>query len=340
MRIFLLLNFIASFCFSVYAGEAAETAPAGMFVAVGYGGFRGWSVDGENWTAERWSDKNADDTNLIIDVTCRAGIFLCGGGGTGKGFILRSTDGKHWDEVIQTKWRIQPLATLEDRFFAVFNDHFQLSTDGIKWTQAAEAKPILPDGGPGWHSGYFRHIAIGNGVVVLGGDYALPGGVPRVGWIGSTKNGETPLVLQRQESDVIGVAFGNGRFVACTRKGTLLTSIDGVEFKKTDLSSEGRTYHELRFHDGLFYLNDSKGVQTSSDGERWEAIAKPPRFPRAVSPNGVTVVCGWGGIQYATDGKTYHKAKVAVDQTAVNAVIYGIPLANLPKDQDALKEKK
>ena len=73
---------------------------------MGYGGFRGWSADGETWTAERWSDKNADDINIIFSLPERNGILLCSGGGVGKGFILRSTDGKHWDEVVRTRWRI------------------------------------------------------------------------------------------------------------------------------------------------------------------------------------------------------------------------------------------
>ncbi len=59
--------------------HAGESKPAdkpvpgqGVFVAVGYGGFRGWSIDGQNWTAERWEDKNADDCFVIFTLIYRA----------------------------------------------------------------------------------------------------------------------------------------------------------------------------------------------------------------------------------------------------------------------------
>jgi hypothetical protein len=133
------------------AAQTGEQAPKpvpgqGIFVAVGYGGFRGWSLDGSAWTAERWSDKNADDPNIIFSLTYRAGVFLCSGGGVGKGFILRSVDGRHWDEVAHTKWRIASVISLQDRFLSVYDDHFQASSDGVSWQALSVAKAVAADG--------------------------------------------------------------------------------------------------------------------------------------------------------------------------------------------------
>ncbi len=315
------------------AAPAEKPVPGqGVFVAVGYGGFRGWSLDGQTWSAERWSDKNADDPNIIFTLIYRAGVFYACGGGTGRGFILRSVDGRKWDEVVTSKWRISPVIDLGDHLLSVFDDHFQVSADGVAWKPAAEAKPLLPNEGSGWQNGYFRRWVAGAGAVVFAGDYALPGGKPRIGWIGGSKNGETPLAMTREDADVCGLDFGNGRFVACTKDGTLLSSKDGLQFAKTGSSGDQHDDGSVRFHDSLFYLRGKKGTQTSNDGEHWMALANPPHLPRAVSPDGIAVDCSWGGITVAPDGKSWHKATVPVDPTGVCAVVYGVPLANLPKD--------
>ena len=108
MRLLLLLSLTISLFAAQPAKETTEkpVVGQGVFVAVGYGGFRGWSLDGKTWEAERWSDKNQDDPNIIFSLTYRAGTFLAAGGGVGKGFVLRSTDGKKWEEAVVEKWRI------------------------------------------------------------------------------------------------------------------------------------------------------------------------------------------------------------------------------------------
>ncbi len=313
------------------ATAPSATAPAanGLFVAVGYGGFRGWSADAQHWTAERWSSKNEDDINIIFSLVYRDGIFLCSGGGVGKGFILRSTDGKHWDEVVRTKWRIAGVTTLPDRFFSIYNDHFQESKDGLKWTELAEAKPVAPDGQGG---GYFRRSAVGaNGAVVFAGDYALGPG-PRIGWIGGTRNGTTPMMIQTEPADVRGLDFGNGRFLACTQKGQVLRSLDGQHFTPTTNIEDEYDDAAITFYQNRFYLHGRQSTRSSTDGEHWAAEPKPPHIPRAISPSGIAVNCGWGGITWSPDGKDWQKASVPIDPTGVCTIVYGVPL-------DAVRKK-
>jgi hypothetical protein len=318
------------------AGDApARTVPGqGVFVAVGYGGFRGWSLDGQEWSAERWSDKNADDPNIIFSLTYRAGIFLCSGGGVGKGFILRSVDGRHWDEVAHTRWRIASVVALSDRFLSVYDDHFQGSVDGLRWQALAEAHAVASDGKG---SGYFRRAAVGNGAAVFAGDYALPDGKPRSGWLGGTRNGETPMVVTTVATDCCGLAFGGGRFLACTSGGDLLSSVDGLRFTALPASNDHHDDDSLRFQDGLFYLRGKAGVRTSPDGMAWTPLPNPPRLAHAYAPNRVAVDCSWGGIVVAADGTSFHKANVPVDATGVCAVAWGVPLANLPPVAKARK---
>ena len=275
--------------------------------------------------AERWSAKNEDDINIIFSLVYRDGIFLSSGGGVGKGFILRSTDGKHWDEVVRTKWRIPAVTTLADRFFSIYDDHFYESTDGLNWNQLAEAKPVAPDGKGG---GYFRRCAVGNGAVVFAGDYSLGGG-PRIGWIGGTKNGSTPMTFQKEPADVRGLEFGNGRFVACTQNGHVLVSTDGFEFKEVATLADEYDDAAITLYQGRFYLRGHKTTQTSTDGEHWTAPPKPPHIPRAISPAGIWTDCGWGGITWSADEKTWQKSNVPIDPTGVCTIVYGVPLDKL-----------
>jgi hypothetical protein len=303
----------------------AEKPGRGIFVAVGYGGFRGWSLDGANWTAERWSDKNQDDPNIIFALTYRDGVFLASGGGVGKGFVLRSVDGKKWDEVVREKWRIAQVTTTSDRFIAAATDTFLLSKDGIVWSKGGSSRPVSPTVKG---SGYYRRHAVGSdGTIVFAGDYAIPDGKPRIGWTGVTRKGETPLDVTTWPADVRGLAFGSGRFVACTHTGQVLSSVDGASWK--DVLQTGDKHHDdaVRFQAGRFWLRGEKSSRASVDGETWET-QKTPRLPRATSPDGIAVDCGWGGIDVSGDAKTWKRASVPIDATGVCSVVWGVPAAN------------
>ena len=71
----------------------------GIFVAVGYGGRRMASRDGQTWEhIQQWADKGADDLNNLMGLAFGKGKFVCVGGGgfsreTQGGHILVSTDG-------------------------------------------------------------------------------------------------------------------------------------------------------------------------------------------------------------------------------------------------------
>jgi hypothetical protein len=341
---------IALLCvpFTLHAAQVAPTPPKapvekavpgqGIFVAVGYGGFRGWSLDGQTWTAERWSDKNQDDPNIIFSLTYRDGVFLAAGGGVGKGFVLRSVDGKEWSEAVVEKWRIAQVTTIADRFIATGTDTFLLSSDGTTWMPGGASRPVsATEKGSGY---YRRHAVAPDGTVVFAGDYAIPDGKPRIGWTGFTKKGETPLAVSTWPGDIRGLAWGAGVFVAAGHGGQILRSGDGAAWKEVLQAGDQFNDDAVRFHDGRFWLRGEKSVRSSSDGEKWEDAKDAPRLARAAAPDGsLQLDTGWGGISWSSDGKKWTKATVPIDQTGVCAVAFGVPLANLAKPAKTRKTK-
>jgi hypothetical protein len=341
MRSLLLLSLTVTLFAAQPAKDNADkpVVGQGLFVAVGYGGFRGWSLDGKTWEAERWSDKNQDDPNIIFSLTYRAGTFLAAGGGVGKGFVLRSTDGKKWEEAVVEKWRIAQVTTIADRFIASGTDTFLLSPDGVTWMPGGSSKTVsATEKGSGY---YRRHAVAADGTVVFAGDYAIPDGKPRIGWTGFTKKGETPLVVSTWPGDIRGLAWGNGTFVAAGHLGQIIVSKDGATWK--EVLQTGDKYHgeSVLFHGGRFVLKGEKSTRISSDGEKWEDAKDVPRVPQASAPDGSLLLdSDWGGVKWSSDGKQWNKATVPLDQTGVCAVTWGIPLANLPPAKPEKKKAK
>ncbi len=341
MRLLLLLSLTISL-FAAQPAKETTDKPAigqGIFVAVGYGGFRGWSLDGKTWEAERWSDKNQDDPNIIFSLTYRAGTFLAAGGGVGKGFVLRSTDGKKWEEAVVEKWRIAQVTTIDDRFIATGTDTFLLSADGVTWMPGGSSKPVsTTEKGSGY---YRRHAVAPDGTVVFAGDYSIPDGKPRIGWTGFTKKGETPLVVSTWPSDICGLAWGNGKFVATGSLGKVIVSSDGATWKEVLQTGDKHHGESVLFHGGRFVLKGEKSTRISTDGEKWEEAKDAPRVPQASAPDGSLFLdSDWGGVKWSTDGKQWNKATVPLDQTGVCAVTWGIPLANLPPAKPEKKKAK
>ena len=305
------------------AGDQSAAGP-GIFVAVGYGGLRGWSLHGDRWAAERWSAKNEDDDNIIFSIAYRAGVFVAAGGGASKGFVLRSVDGKAWAGTAAERHRICQVIALDDRFVATGEDTFLISTDGATWTAGGASRPVSTSVPGDGH--YRRSAAAPDGVVVYAGDYSPSGpGRGRMGWIGSTKQGVTALTISTWPADICGLVHGGKRFVACGVHGQVLASDDGTVWKEVLQTRDAHDDGALRYGNGAFWLSGRTSVHTSPDGVSWTSVANEPHLPRATSPDGVGVDCGWDGIEVSGDGRTWTRAEVPIDATGVSAVVWGIP---------------
>ena len=118
-------------------------------------------------------------------------------------------------------------------------------------------------------------------------------------------------------------------------------STDGATWKEVLQAGDKYNDSAVHFHDGRFWLRGEKSARVSSDGEKWEEVKDAPRIPRTASPDGSLLLdCDWGGVKWSNDGRQWNKATVPRDQTGVCAVLWGVPLANLPPTKPEKKKAK
>jgi hypothetical protein len=309
----------------------------GLFVGVGYGGRRLWSLDGQNWQEERDNDQNGDDDTNICDLTYGKGIFLCSGGGGGKGFVRMSVDGKTWTETRSAKCRIVNVGFLDGRFFSAGCGGLATSDDGMNWKQGCDFEG----------SGHKRRWAAGNGVVLFAGN--IDGGLSqqqggKTGWRCSTRDFATHPPIEYVNREPIAIRFLDTAklFVSVQNDATVEVSSDAVTWRKVGVYGTRAEGKSLRIRDNILYLWTDDGIRTSSDGVTWTKVegVNPGDFPRAEG-NGVFLRNPNGGLQVSPDGKSnWQKPSGLRDGPMVNAVIYGIPFANLPPEVPAKKKKK
>ena len=123
-----------SLLFVLSASAVAEP----LWVAVGYGGRRLSSRDGQLWeNDQRWSDEAKDDDNVLFNVAYGLGRFIAVGGGAKIGHLLSTTDGQQWTELPQRKGRVATIAFGQGRFIAGHDGELLYSADGEVFEQGA-----------------------------------------------------------------------------------------------------------------------------------------------------------------------------------------------------------
>jgi len=297
----------------------AFAAPAGVFVAVGYGGRRIVSDDGISWEiAAEWKENGGDDNLNLSGLAWGKGRFVCVGGGgagaTGGGHILTSTDGREWKSVYAAKSRIIPVLFGNDRFVAIGpGARFLTSDDGEKWGDGAKIqfdKATHP-----------RMGAFGNGVFVVIGDN---GGGSKIHWAVVTKDGRSILAEVPDLPPLRDLVFGNGRFVAVGPEGLRISSKDGIKWdnatgeKGLDISSVAWTGKE-------FVVPHWQGAYTSADGIDWKKAdySVPVTILYADAERGRYIGTGWPGQMWSSvDGKKWTRGK-PMTPNGINRAIFG-----------------
>src|SRR4051812_48288059 len=119
------------------------TAPAkGLYVAVGYGGRRISCRDAATWENDaQWSDKAADNDDVLFNVAFGKGKFVAVGGGAKVGHILVTRDGKEWREMPQQKGRGGARALWHDRVVGGGKKHLPFPPDGGGREKGGEVGP-------------------------------------------------------------------------------------------------------------------------------------------------------------------------------------------------------
>ena len=300
---------------------AGNTFAADLFVAVGYGGRRMTSTDGQTWeNVQQWADKGADDSNNLISVAYGKGKFICVGGGgwskeTQAGHILASTDGKEWREVAKYPFRVSPVLFLGDRFVAGGPSKQLLwSTDGEKWNEGEAVK--LPPELPGW-AFWFRSAAAGNGVFAFMGN-ADKG--QKTWWCLTTRDGQTIENFSTTAPGNRGLVFGAGKFLALNTDG-IFTSADAKEWKPVaDLPKD--ELKNIIWAGKQFVLTGKAGTYASPDGLSWKPFGKAPPGNIVWAGEQGFIATGWPGkMFFSADGQTWKSTGQPTPGMGVNQVV-------------------
>jgi hypothetical protein len=276
-----------------------------LYVAVGYGGRRMTSRDGQTWeNVQQWSDKGADDSNNLMSVAFGKGKFVCVGGGgwskeTQAGHILVSTDGRDWREVAKYPFRVNPVLFLADRFVAGGpKKNLLWSPDGEKWNEGATIE--LPKDFPGW-AFWFRSGAAGNGVFVFMGNANKD---QKTWWCLTTRDGQKIESFSLTAPGSRGLAFGAGKFVA-VNPSDIQHSADG----KSWTPATGAPQDEFRgivWTGKMFVVSGKAGTYSSADGVAWKPFGKPAPGSIVWADERGFIAAGWPGkMFFSTDGQTW-----------------------------------
>jgi len=127
-----------------------------------------------------------------------------------------------------------------------------------------------------------------------------------------------------QGNSLKATAFGNGLFVAVANAGTIVTSVDGVNWV-VQRSGVGSDLNAIAFGNGRFIAAGASGtVLTSDDGTNW--VAQP--FDIGTNPNAIAfgngrfVLVSYSYVFVSTDGVHWFNS-VVFPVAALNSLVYG-----------------
>lgn len=204
--------------------------------------------------------------------------------------------------------------------FYVFGGYGYIATspDGFNWTLVT-SRPFKP----------LREVAFGNGVWAAISDHVIYTSTDGISWTPQySTDGTGP--------DLVGIAYGNNRFVVVGLYHALLTSPDGREWIKTP---SGLELKAVAFGNGLFVgASDDHNLLTSPDGIDWTVRASYPpiqytgtRFYRIAFGNGIFAAIGSDTEQEkdvvytSSDGESWtaHMLDTGERFYVINDICYG-----------------
>ncbi len=318
----LLFGTLAIALMADFGGHADEPKPPAaekkaLYVAVGYGGRRVSSRDGQTWEDDtEWAANGGDDNNCLFSVAFGKGQFVAVGGGASAGHILVTRDGKEWKQVHKAKNRVCPVLFDGKRFLAGQGRSLLVSDDGATWKEGATLD---------YKRGiYLRRGAAGNGVFVVCGDCDVKPNAPRNGWVAASADGTTIDHFDTEMPNTRALAFGAGRFVLVGESGMRATSTDGKKWERADDADD--QFHWVFWTGKEFLLNAKTSLYSSPDGLKWTKAGKPvPAEPR-VAGNGPLVGSSWKtNLWLSDDGRTWKKTTTE-GTNAITAMAYGVPV--------------
>jgi hypothetical protein len=285
---------------------SSELLAGPLWVAVGYGGRRISSLDGQTWeNDQRWSDESKDDDNVLFNVaygrpaTAKSGKSVAVGGGAKTGHILWTEDGKTWTELPNHKGRVATIAFGRDRFVAAHDAELLYSDDGEKFSAGQKLD---------WKgSVHARKSAFGDGegggMFVIIGDVDLFDERERVSWRAATADGVTYARAEYHTPAAHDIAFGAGHFVVVGPGGLIETSHDGITWtpRTTDPNED---FHNVVWT-GITFIARGKASWISPDGVDWkpDATVRVPgtiAWANSQTPPLCGIALAWGGSIFSS----------------------------------------
>lgn len=286
MRFCALLTFPALLAAATAADPAPKPAPKpadGWYLAVGHGGHRMLSRDGEKWEKHAsWGEPKHDQNDLNVAANFKGAFYA--GGGYFSGRMTATRDGEKWsDGVLPGSSPIFGLEVLGDALYTVdLRGVVFRTTDGEKWDLVAKAE--MPS-----KTHWIRSATQGNGVIVASGDFGPV-------MVFDPKTGKIAVTQMAGQADkqpgIFRVAFGNGVFVAGGQAGVLAVSKDGKEWENNATDAARGDVQSVVFTGKEFLATTTKGPLRSADGKTWSAADGkfPPQIRRV---NGWLYGYGW-----------------------------------------------
>ncbi len=300
--------------------QAAEPI-AGRFVAVGYGGRRMTSVDGEIWTGDqRWSDEAKDDDNVLFNVAFGLGRFIAVGGGAKIGHLLSTRDGEQWTELAQVKGRVATIAFGDGRFVAGHDSELLFSTDG----ETFQAGGKLAVKG----SVHARRSAFGSGEggarFVIIGDVDVHAEKRRVSWRAATEDGTRFTSEQIDTPPARDIAYGSGHFVVVGPDGLIESSHDGHTWER-HATTPGEDFSRIVWTGERFLVSGGKKAWSSPDGLTWVALSERIPCSLAWAREGVLALgFSWGGNVHVSRDFTAWKMVAIPPGPSFESVAFGL----------------
>jgi hypothetical protein len=295
-----------------------------LFVAAGYGGRRMVSTDGLKWEiTEEWAQPGGDDGDNLMSAVWAEGKFVAvgggGGGRSGDGHVLVSTDGRAWKRTHHTFNRINPIVYGDGRFVAGAPDRSLIvSEDAETWTDGARIEEDACT--------HFRGGAYGAGRFVFVGNHGGNGG-PH--WSAVTKGGAS---IDGVRTDLPGhgrIVFQGSRFLMLTShtKAALIASSDGLEWKPVTI--DGAESFEWLVsvsatragEEGSAIVGNGEGMWTSEDGETWTKREGASRSHVLWSDGKRFIATGWPGRMFFSPDGVEWKNSPPLTDNGINVVV-------------------
>jgi hypothetical protein len=255
--------------------------PDGMFVAVGDGGRRVRSVDGEAWdgvvgTGLLDTDEETAAPDALRALAVGDGYLIAVGGGgnfyVGNGLVMRSVDaGMTWQEDLLANSPEVP----QSKLYGVAASGQDVVAAGMRGKRIRSG-----DGGLTWTDVSFEDTnsrlqavaAVGSTFVVVGwteDSYEAP---KTSAITTSTDGGQTWGPVDESFVRLDTIVAGNDIFVALGAD-VCLRGTDGVTWEDCGLGAAG--FIGVSFAGGEFVLTSVAGLTTSIDGLKWTAPVMP-----------------------------------------------------------------